>query len=272
VENTLSHTYASVQALKDYFGESNWSGSEDALLSLLEGASRRVDGYCARSSYGSGFGPRIGTNKYDHDGSSCLLLDDDLLGTTSVSILSTTGGGTTSLTVDVDYYPAPYSGPPYNELTFTGLGAAPTSGLRVVSVAGTFGYSAETFAAGTLALASSSATAGTVTGGTVYAGQTLLVGSEQVYVTASTGGTVLTLQRGQNGTTAAAGTAAAVTYRYPREVVTATLQLAARRHRSAQSGLTGDFGGGNLPFIGNHDNETSILRGTVGHLKRYAAG
>lgn len=269
----MSHTYASVQALKDYFGESSWSGSETTLLELLEGASRRVDGWCARSDYGSGFGPRIGTNRYDHDGAEVLFLNDDLLGATAISILGSTGGGTTSLTVDTDYYLRPYGDTgPYTELVFNGLGAAASSGLRVVTVAGTFGYSAETVAAGTVALASSSATSATVTGGTIYAGQTFLTGSEQVYVTASTGGTALTVVRGQNGTTAAAGTAAANVYRYAREVVTATLQLAARRHRSAQSGLTGEFGGGNLPIVGNHDNETSILRGTVSHLKRYAIG
>jgi hypothetical protein len=267
------HTYASVEDLKQYLASDSWgtaTGADATLLALLEGASRRVDGWTMRSRFGSGFGPRIGTNRYD-GGDSPVLLDDDLLGTTSVTVRDGTGGGTVTLTADTDYYLAPYSGPPYTELVFTGLGEGMRSGLRVLSVAGTFGYSAETEAAGTVALTSGSATTATVTGATIYAGQTLLVGSEHVYVTASTGGTALTVLRGQNGTTAAAGTAAASVYLYPREVVTATLQIAARRHRSAQSGLTGDFGGGNLPQVGNRDNETSILRGTVGHLKRWFA-
>lgn len=271
------HTYASVEDLKAYLaGESSSygtaTGGDAMLLSLLEGASRRVDGWTLRSDFGSGYGPRIGTNRYDHDGSSTLLLNDDLLGATGITVLDATGGSTVSFAADTDYYLQPYSGPPYTEIVVNGLGEGLARGLRVVSVAGTFGYSAETAAAGTVALASSTATSATVTGATVYAGQTLLVGSEHVYVTASTGGTALTVVRGQNGTTAAAGTAAASVYRYPREVVTATLQIAARRHRSAQAGLTGDFGGGGLPQVGNRDNETSILRATVAHLKRWAAG
>ena len=269
------HTYASVEDFKKFVidgGDSAWDESDATLLAILEGASRRVDGWTMRSDFGSGYGPRVGTNRYDHDGSSYLLLNDDLITATSITLRDGTGGGTTTLVADTDYYLRPYAGPPYTEVVFTGLGEGPSSGLRVWAVAGTFGYSAETLAAGTVALASASATSATVTGATIYAGQTILVGSEQVYVTASTGGTALTVTRGQNGTTAAAGTAAASVYRYPREVVTATLQLSARRHRSAQSGVTGDFGGGNLPLVGNRDNETSILRGTVAHLKRYAAG
>jgi hypothetical protein len=271
------HTYASTEDFKAFLAGDPSSygtatGGDATLLSLLEGASRRVDGWTMRSDFGSGYGPRIGTNRYDHDGSSTLLLNDDLIGATGVSVLDGTGGSTVSFAADTDYYLKPYSGPPYTELEVTGLGEGLTSGLRVVSIAGTFGYSAETAPAGTVALASSSATSATVTGALVYAGQTLLVGSEQVYVTASTGGTALTVARGQNGTTAAAGTAAASVYRYPREVVTATLQVAARRHRSAQAGVSGDFGGGNLPQAGNRDSEASILRGTVAHLRRWAAG
>lgn len=275
----MSHTYASVEDLKSYLvegGSDSWgtaSASADAaLLTLLEGASRRVDGWTMRSDYHSGFGPRIGTNRYDHDGSDCLLLDDDLQGASSVTILEGTGGGTVTLTEDTDFYFVPYSGPPYTELHFTGLGEGPRSGLRVVTIAGTFGYSVETAdTGGTVTLASSSTTSATIAGGVAYAGQTLLVGSEQVYVTADTGGTALTVVRGVNGTTAAAGTAAGYVYRYPREVVTATLQLAARRHRSAQAGLTGDFGGGNIPTSGNRDSELSILKGNLSHLRRYAA-
>jgi hypothetical protein len=99
------------------------------------------------------------------------------------------------------------------------------------------------------------------------------VDSEQMYVTAQSGGTA-TVVRGVNGTTAAvhAASAAVSVYRYPREVVTACLQLAQRRHRSAQAGLTGDFGSGAMPLTGNRDTESSILRSTVGSLRIVAAG
>lgn len=273
----MSHTYASVEDFKAFLAGTGaaWgtaTGGDATLLTLLEGASRRVDGWTMRSDHGSGYGPRVGTNRYDHDGSSFALLDDDLYGASSVTIMDGTGGGTVTLTADTDFYYYPYSGPPYTELVFTGIGQGPRSGLRILTVAGTFGYSVETAAAGTVALATGSATSATVTGATVYAGQTLLVGTEQLYVTASSGGTALTVARGVNGTTAAAGTAAGSVYRYPREVVTATLQLAARRHKSAQAGLTGDFGGGDVPVGGHRDSEWAILKGNLSHLRRYAAG
>lgn len=273
----MSHTYASVEDFKAYLADDStadhlaWTEANATILTLLEGASRRVDGWAMRSDFGSGFGPRVGTNRYDHDASTRLEFRDDVLGLTSVTMLDGTGGGTATLVVDTDYYLTPYSGPPYTGLVFTSLGEAPSSGLRVWALAGTFGYAAETSSVGTASIASASTTSVTLSGGSAFAGHTLLVGSEQLYVTASTGGTALTVARGQNGTTAAAGTAAAVIYKYPREVVTATLQIASRRHRAAQAGVQGDFGGGSLPIVGVRDTETSILRATIPHLRRYAA-
>lgn len=274
----MSHTYATIQELKLYINEDSvadtvaWTDSDANLLTLLEGASRRVDGWCQRSDFGSGFGPRIATNRYDDEGFAELDLRDDFLGFSTISLIQGTGGSTVNLTLDTDVYAKPYGSGPYTALRFSGLGQGPASGIRTWSVAGTAGYSYEIIPAGTVALASSSATSATVTGGSVFPGATLLVGSEHIYVTAHTGGTALTVLRGQNGTTAAAGTAAASQFRYPREVVSATLALAARRNRAAQAGVQGDFGGGTLPIVGNRDTETSILRGTVAHLKRYAAG
>lgn len=272
----MSHTYASVEDFKKFTidgGDSAWDESDAMLLTLLEGASRRVDAWAARSDFGSGYGPRVGTNRYDHDGSSTVLLDDDLLGVTGITITEGTGGGTVNLAIDTDYYLRPYGGPPYTEIVFTGIGQGPRSGLRVLSVAGTFGFAAETVGGLTMGTVSASATSVTLSGGLAYAGQTILAESEHIYITASTGGTALTIVRGVNGTTAAvhaAGLAVSV-YRYPREVVTATLQVAQRRHRSAQAGLTGDFGGGNLPATGNRDSEWAILKANLSHLRRYAA-
>lgn len=271
------HTYASILDFKAYVTDdatadhTAWTDSDLTILTLLEGSSRRVDGWCARSDFGSGFGPRIATNKYDHDASDTLDLRDDFLGFTSIALLDGTGGASTTLVLDTDVYARPYDGLPYTELVFTNLGEGPSSGLRVWTVAGTAGYASETSSVGTASIASAGTATISLSGGSAYAGHTLLVGSEHLYVTASTGGTALTVLRGQNGTTAAAGTAAASVFKYPREVVTGTLQIAARRHRAAQAGVQGDFGGGSLPIVGHRDTEVSILRGVVGHLKRYRA-
>jgi hypothetical protein len=111
-----------------------------------------------------------------------------------------------------------------------------------------------------------------MTAGSAYAGMTLLTGTEQVYVAAAAGGTALTLVRGVNGTTAAAGTAAASYYRYPREVIQATLQIALRRWKGRDAGVSGDYGGGGIPQVMQRDTERSILAGTVNHLRIYSAG
>lgn len=272
----MSHTYASVDDFKKFLidgGQADWDDSDALILALLEGASRRIDGYCDRSTFGSGFGPRIAANRYDLDGARRVLLRDDFVGFTSLSMLDGTGGGTATLTLDTDVYAKPYSGPPYTELEFTGLGVGASSGLRVLTVAGTAGYPAESVVGLTMGTATAAATSLTLSAGSAYAGQTLLNQDEQMYITASDG-TALTVVRGVNGTTAAVHAAGqAVTwYRYEAAVHSATLQLAARRQRSAQSGVQGDFGGGGLPIVGHRDTEHSILRASVGHLRHYSAG
>jgi len=278
----LYHTYAHVGRFADYLRD---NGSSDlapnpSWLIHLQGASRRVDGYCARSRFGSGFGPRVGTNRYDGTNERCLYLDDDLLAITGGTVGvkdQTVGGNTTTLTDETDFIKGPYDTTPYRELrlpynTFGVWGWADRSNL----VTGTWGYSNETIALGTLALADASTTAGTLTGGTAYAGQTLLIGSEQVYVSSTAGtavgGTALTLVRGVNGTTAAAGTAAASTYVYPEEVTEATLEVAMRRWKGRDAGVSGDYGGGLIPQTGPRDTERSILNAAVSHLRVYSAG
>jgi hypothetical protein len=270
----MSHTYASIEDFKKFLidgGEATWTDSDSEILGLLEAASRRIDGYCDRSRYGSGFGPRIATNRYDHDGSGVIDLRDDFLGFSGISMLDGTGGGTVTVAIDTDVYASPYGGPPYTELQFTGLGQGARMGFRVFTVAGTAGYSSETVSVGTATVGSAS-TSVSLSGGSAYAGETLQFLGEQLYITSSTGGTALTVVRAVNGTAGTAGTAAASVYRYPREVHGATLQLAARRHRSAQAGVQGDFGGGSLPIVGHRDSERGILLNSVGHLRRIAVG
>lgn len=274
----MSHTYADLQAFKRFLIDQDdadaaaWSDSDPTILTLLEGASRRVDTFCDRSDFHSGFGPRIATNRYDMDGSNEVDLRDDFLAFGTIELIASVGGSTATLVIDTDIYARPYSGPPYTSLVFTGLGGAPSSGLRLLSVAGTAGYSDETYPLGTAGTATASATSLTLTAGTAYGGMTLRVDSEQMYVTTS-GGTA-TVVRGVNGTTAAihAANSTVYAYRYPRDVVTATLMIAQRRQRSAQSGVQGDFGGGSLPIVGHRDSESSILRGTVNGYRKLGVG
>ena len=81
-----------------------------------------MDAFCDRSDFGSGFGPRAATNRYDTDGSAWVDLRDDFLSFGSIDLIASVGGSTASLIVDTDLYARPYSGPPYTSLVFTGLG------------------------------------------------------------------------------------------------------------------------------------------------------
>lgn len=256
----MSHTYADVETFKHHLlsgTDAAWTGDDSQLLTLIEGASRRIDEWCNRSSYGSGFGPRTGTNTYDNDQTE-LDLDDDILAVTEATVDGT---------VVTDYTLRPRGVPQKHWAEFH------SGGGTLVTIAGTFGYSNDPIALGTAAVAASgSATSVTIGGGSAYAGHTLLIGSQHLYVRASSGGTALTVDRAVNGTTGGTvtlGTAVSV-YRYPAEVTTACLQLAQRRYRSSQAGLTGDFGAGSMPTLGNRDTETSILR-SIAHLRRYRA-
>lgn len=273
----MAHTYASLDQFKNFLtgnGASDYGTTEDAaMLAIVEGASRRVDSYTMRSRFGSGFGPRIATNTYDHDGASTLELHDDFITVTAVTSAPTTGDAGVAMVSGSDYLLAPAT-TPGRRLIFIGLGSVAVGvGYQVFTVAGTAGYGVETETVGAIGTATAGTTSISLTSGSAYPGTTLLVDSEQMYVTASTGGTALTVVRGVNGTTAAvhAASAAASRYRYDRRVESATLLVAQRRWRMREAGVTGDFGGGSVPGVVHRDSEMSILRSTVGDLKVYGA-
>lgn len=293
----MSHTYASIDEFRQYLvdGGANYGATNDvAMLGILEAASRRVEGYAGRSPAGqSGFGPRTGTNKYDAQGwygavqfyqdNIVFPLNDDLISASTVTFLDQTGGNATTVTEGTDFYLQPYNTTPKRTLVITGLGATYiVPGLQIVSVAGTWGYAQE-LAAGTATLGtiSSSATTAVITGGGVSLGNTIRVDNEDLYVYATTAGTALattggtvTVARGQNGTTAAlhAAGAAISVHRYPREVVSATIQVAQRRWKMRDAGLTGDFGGSGIPTATFRDTEQAILAAAIQHLRIRAIG
>lgn len=277
----MAHCYASVSELKDFIrdqGSASAAGlgtANDALfLAWLEEASRSIDDYCRRTGQAhpmSGFGPRVGTNRYDGSGTNCLELADDLLSLTSLTTLPAIGGTPITLTAETDYYLEPYDRPPYRRIV---LHEVATTTLfyavrRGVSAAGTWAYSNETAASITtvasgLAADAAATTFTTSATPTIEIGHTLLIGSEQVYVTGLSG-TTATITRGANGTTAAvhADTSAIAVYRYPRQVKVTSLRLAHRRWKARDAGLTGAFGDGQMPVTSHGDTELSIHRNGV---------
>ena len=277
----MAHTYASVADFIDYqrdngSAETITTAMAGRLLLVLEGASRRVDGFCSRSPvFGSGFGPRTATNRYDGDLGVRLRLRDDFTAITSVTARPSTASAAVSLTVDTDYYTEPYDAAPIRSLILHGQGALAAFGwgYRVTTVVGTAGYSNE-FLLTSTTVASGLAADATVTtfvtsaSPTLSPGQTLLIGSEHLYLTGLSG-TTATVLRGQNGTTAAvhANASTISIYRYPRQATDATLGVAMRRWKMRDSGVTPDYGGGQVPGTGAHDTERSILMASIGDLR-----
>lgn len=277
----MSHTYATVAKFKAHMTD-NAAGitslSDEDILSTLDGASRAVDAFVDRSRFGTGFGPRIASNRYDGLALAELPLKDDFAGVSSVSVYwpPTESVATYTLTQDTDYYLEPYSGPPYRSIRLHGYGALSIlpGGARVV-VAGTASSApvSTVTTAVTMGTVSASATSITVSAGSVVsAGHTIRYGTEDIYVSAVTSGTVLTVARGQNGTTAApvAANGTVVLYAYPTDVVSATLAVAQRRRKSQDAGLTGDFGLQQTTTF--RDTERSTLRAHVGARRVYGAG
>lgn len=276
----MAHTYASLADYKAWVdgngGADFGTANDTSLLLTIEAASRRIDAFCNRSRFGSGFGPRTGTNRYDGDGTGELMLGDDLLTVSSITIYDGTALATyVTPAADTDYYLEPYDSTPKREIRLHGQGAvtAFTYGRRTVSVVGSWGYAAETVTASATAnaIATAVTTSITVSSGTEFsAGMTLLVDSEQLYVTAVSTNT-LTVDRGANGTTAAthAGGAAIAWYRYPRDVKDAAIRIAHRRWRAKETGVTGDYGAGDVGGFSNRDTEYAILRDSLGRFRMF---
>ncbi len=245
----MAHVYADLNVFKAYLTDvaaDFGSGSDADLLLALESASRTVDGHCKRTGPDhpmSGFGPRLGTNRYDGGFGNELYLDDDLLTITTVT------GGSGTVVDETAFYKGPYDRPPYRYL----LTPSNISGTvwynvnrRAISVTGKWGYSDQAVLATQLngALAAVTTTTTITTDAAVVPGQTLLIGTEQLYVR-SVSGLTASCDRGCNGTTAAiqADDSPVSFYQYPANVTRATLVIAQRRRKSRDAGLSGDFGG-----------------------------
>lgn len=270
------HVYATVNQLKSRLQNPTsapaWTESDDELLALLETCSRRVDEFTDRSLHGSGFGPRVGINYYDGDGTNLLILDDDLVSITNVTVLGTTLGEGTTFTENTDFFTEPYNKTPKRRLRCHGQSGNTffSRGRQTVAVSGTFGYADDHYPvtetlSGSVTASGSTITVPSVT--TLSVGHAILIGSEQLLTTGITNN-VLTVERGVNGTTAAshADGSAIEVYRYHTAASDATLRIAHRRWRATQAGVTGNFGGMSPGSTEHRDTEWSILYATVGHL------
>lgn len=212
------------------------TGDDDELFQLLLAVSDWVDQFCNRFFY-----PRTQTLEFDGNGSSTLLLPD------LISITSLKEDTTGDLTFDTtwassDYWKLPHNagptqhwGQPYNALTVrtNGTKSAFGSGQQRLEIAGSWGYREHQEDSGTdLNDASMDTTKTTIAvdDGTQFEiGQTIIIGSEQMLVTAISSND-LTCTRGLNGTAAAAHADDSDVYvlRWPPSVERAALIQTAR--------------------------------------------
>lgn len=221
----MGNWYTNRDAVKDALGiPATATGDHDQIDTAIEAVSRLIDDYCGMPMF-----PRQATRYLETSDADCLYLDEPLR---AVATLKTdlNGDGTYETTwTTSDYWLEPANAtagsPPRPywrvETRMTGAQAFPTDQRRGIEIAGTWGYFDETrLTTATLATAANS-TVGTLglNGATsVHPGQTLKIGSEQIYVrevdvTASS----IAVDRAVNGSSGAAyssGQALSI-YEYP---------------------------------------------------------
>lgn len=213
----MGNWYTTREAVKRALGEQAPSGERDKIIDQeIEAAAREIEGITHRI-----FIPKTQVRNYrwpQRDGRGYVLfLDEDLI---SVSALTKDDDTATAIAA-ADYFLEPSNfGPPYDrieiDLASTAFFSSNLTPQRAVRVTGSWGYSANTEAAGALAEADDgSETALDVTDSSLIGiGDTLLLTSEQMFVRAksllTTGTTLndtLTASKADTGVTVASGAA-----------------------------------------------------------------
>ncbi len=242
------------------------------LLAVLESVSRQAELACHRR-----FHPYSATLYFEATHADRLHLPVDLLSVTSLKTDNDNDGVyENTWTTPTDYLLWP-SNAAYDQTPFWRIDVARSSGRysfpcgvqRGIENAGLWGFSLDLVAQSTLgaAITTTSTTSVTMSAGhALEAGHTILVDSEQIYITSVSTNT-LTVERGVNGTTAATHLNAATVslYRYPGPVVEATRIQAARifQRVHAPFGITGSAELGTSAVISRIDPDV------VGMLSDY---
>jgi len=221
-------------------------------LRAMEVASREIDRYCNRRFYAE-----VGTVYLDGNGKAELPLapvpgECDLLSVSSLTVDDDDDGAyETTLVEGTDFRLWPVNVSPAWRLDMLTRGSQLSRwprGQATVKVVGTWGYSEDldaTGLTGTVADATTTTiTASASAASLVYPGDTIKIGSEQLYVTAVVT-TSLTVTRGVNGTTAAAHSGEAISVRrYPPEIEEAVrVRVVSARWDNNQGVPLGDIGG-----------------------------
>ena len=285
------HTYASTDDLRDYLAgttyASGWTVDSGTLRGILESQSRRIDDYCG----GGTFGPVTETRYFDIGGGTLrhssqytktgtavgdigiteslvnvVPLDGWLASATTVTAYGATDRSTSETLTEGyngDYWLMPYNQTPktifeLNEDTSKTL----SGGQQTFAINGSWGYTTSTADVTTCdAISSTTATSISVSSATdLGPAQTILIDTEQIYITAISGNT-LTVERGVSGTTAATHSAAATVARfeYPELVVQACKDLAKIVYRDRDIGRVDLIGSGEEQMTRGLEEAASVL-------------
>lgn len=208
--------------------------TEDAeLFRYIEAASREIDAHAGRR-----FFVQTATKYVTPNSAGMVLFDDDLLSVSALTTDSETDGTYDGETwaQDTDFWLVPYNSFPKYAAELTFEGSYTFANLRRnVKIVGEWGYGTGLTATPYTTLSatvsgSHNPTTTTLTASAadvILAGQTLRVGSEQMFVE-SVNGAACTVKRGVNGSTAASAANAdpIAVYEYPRMVSRACAILA----------------------------------------------
>ena len=248
----MGHAYFTPDALKSPSALNiTGTANDDRLLALAEAASGAIDRWCNRHFY-----TRRATIRLDGSGETTIGAPD-LVSVDRVRIYGGIRGPATPWSAD-DYDLLPYDADPasagnpysrpYTRLLATGAASGRAifpAGRGNVEVDGVWGWWQHLRRISRVVGANAGAAAATITlsaavngSAEVGAGNTLLIGEEQLYVRARDGDTVA-VQRGVNGTTAAAvaQNAPIDICEYPPPVSEAALLLAVRLWHGARGGV-----------------------------------
>lgn len=236
------HSYLGRDALKHALG-STMSASDAALRRVLEGVSQQFDDWMDRT-----FQPHQASRVYTAR-DAWTLDTDDLLSVSAVKF-DQDGDRVYEVTLSTsDWELGPVNAPadrrPYQFIEMQPNGSYRLDRTRRgVQITGTWGYWQDLVTVGAR-FASSGGVDATSTSlplassTTLQAQQTILVGSEQIYLgDVSTAG-VASVERGVNGTVAASHTTndAIAVYRYPAPIAQACLTQALRMHKRKDAPL-----------------------------------
>jgi len=228
------NAYANVHQLKEvlYLDQSS-TARDDELLLVSIAASRNIDHVIQREFWVER------DTRYFKPHSARRAIIDDVTSIEEISVVS--ASGTTVLT-SYDYYLEPRHLPVKNIIALDDTVNVVFSGDEDIVVTGTFGYGNGTASPwlSINAVATTDAVSTLVDfdiNHGLYPGQTILVGSEQMFILATPTTKRATVVRGVNKTTAAIHKEASVyVMQYPHEVVVAALWLAVDMFKRIHTG------------------------------------